>query len=141
LTTHETLDSVFELEIVGATPAVEGAPLVAPVIPGDGEPFVVTSASVPSLASAWRFVMITVAPELVMTYRNAMLEFAFSDVAIFAAYCVGVSPDSTAVVPLAVTSTLVNDQLMLPAPVVVPTQVSVSDCTVPAAVSLPIVAV
>jgi hypothetical protein len=67
LTTHETLESVFELEIVGATPAVEGAPLVAPVIFGDGEPFVVTSASVPSLASAWRFVMITVAPELVMT--------------------------------------------------------------------------
>ena len=70
-----------------------------------------------------------------------MLEFALSEVASFAAYCVGVSPNSTAVVPLAVTSTAVNDQLMLPASVVVPTQTSVSTCTVPAAVSLPIVAV
>ena len=65
LTTHETLLSVFEFEIVGATPEVV-VPLVAPVMPGGGEPFVVTRASVASLASACRFVMMTFAPELVM---------------------------------------------------------------------------
>jgi hypothetical protein len=79
-----TSESVTPLVIVGATPAVVSA-LVAPVMVGDGEPLVVTSAKVASFAAALRLVTITVVPELLAMFDTAKAELALSAAAIFGA--------------------------------------------------------